>query len=177
IHKGGTNGNVCLFTSSATQLIADVNGYSLNSPTSGSLAPGRLLDTRPGMSTVDGHYAGYGYRPAGTVTELHVTSRAGVPADASSVVLNVTVTEPQQAGYVTVFPCGTPVPNASNLNFTAGQTVPNAVIAKVGTNGNVCLFTSPATQLIADVNGYSLNSPTSGSLAPGRLLDTRPGMS
>jgi hypothetical protein len=112
------------------------------------------LDTRPGASTVDGQLAGFGERPAGTVTELHVTGRAGVPADATSVVLNVTVTEPQQAGYVTVFPCGTAVPNASNLNFVAGQTIPNAVIAKVGTNGNVCLYSSARTQLVADVNGW-----------------------
>ncbi|MUH50870.1 MAG: N-acetylmuramoyl-L-alanine amidase [Actinobacteria bacterium] len=45
------------------------------------------------------------------------------------------------------------MPTASNLNFVAGQTVPNAVIAKLGTNGKVCLYTSAVTHLIVDVNG------------------------
>ena len=137
-------------------------------PSISTVAPGRVLDSRPGMATVDGQYAGAGLRPAGSVTEVHVIDRGGVPHDASSVVLNVTVTEPQQPGYVTVFPCGTALPNASNLNFIAGETFPNAVIAKVGNNGNVCLYSSADTHLVVDVNGYSRPSENSGSLAPGR---------
>lgn len=86
--------------------------------------------------------------------QLTVVGRAGVPVDASAVVLNVTVTDPAAAGFVTVFPCGVVQPTASNLNFVAGSTVPNAVIAKVGDGGKVCLFSSQATQLIVDVNGY-----------------------
>ena len=31
------------------------------------------------MATVDGQYAGAGLRPAGSVTEVHVIDRAGVP--------------------------------------------------------------------------------------------------
>ena len=66
----------------------------------------------------------------------------------------MTVTEPQQPGYVTVFPCGTALPNASNLNFIAGETFANAVIAKVGNNGNVCSYSSADTHLVVDVNGW-----------------------
>ncbi|MEA3186058.1 MAG: hypothetical protein QOJ74_2535, partial [Ilumatobacteraceae bacterium] len=40
-----------------------------------------------------------------------------------------------------------------------GQTVPNSVIAKVGSNGSVCLFASEATHLIADVAGYFPPAP------------------
>ncbi|MEY4230757.1 MAG: hypothetical protein RLZZ362_1606, partial [Actinomycetota bacterium] len=70
-----------------------------------------------------------------------------------AVALNVTVTEPWAAGYVTAYPCGGSLPSASNLNFSAGTTVANLVIAKVGTGGKVCLFSSAPTHLIADVNG------------------------
>jgi len=35
-----------------------------------------------------------------------------------------------------------------------GQTIPNAVIAKVGTNGNVCIVNSQPLQLVADITGY-----------------------
>ncbi|MCU1394184.1 MAG: hypothetical protein JWM34_2612, partial [Ilumatobacteraceae bacterium] len=41
-----------------------------------------------------------------------------------------------------------------NLNFVAGQTVPNAVIAPVSTDGFVCFYASVNTHLIADVNGW-----------------------
>lgn len=69
-------------------------------------------------------------------------------------VLNVTVTEAQGAGFVTVWPRGTDRPNAPSLNYVAGSTVPNGVIAKVGANGKVCLFVSNDAHLLTDVAGY-----------------------
>jgi len=117
-------------------------------------SPARLLDTRPGFTTVDGHDAGTGMVAAGHMYQLTVGGRGGVPVDAAAAVLNVTATEATGPGFVTVFPCGSPQPLASNLNYVAGQTVPNAVIAKLGTGGTVCLFTQLATHLVVDVDGY-----------------------
>ena len=91
---------------------------------------------------------------AGDTIEVQVANRAGVPANASAVVLNVTVTGALGNGFVTVYPCGAARPTTSNLNFSAGQTIPNAVIAKVGVAGSVCLFTNVGTQLLVDVDGY-----------------------
>ena len=121
-----------------------------------AVAPARLLDSRAGGSTVDGLFRGLGVSGPGSVVELQVAGRAGVPGDASAVVLNVTAASASGGGYVTVFPCGSAPPNSSNLNTTAGGTVPNAVTVKVGAGGKVCLFTSPeiSTHLLADVNGY-----------------------
>jgi len=119
-----------------------------------ALVPARVLETRAGLSTVDGGAAGIGARGAGSVTEVVVAGRAGVPADASAAVLNVTVTGPDAPGYVTVYPCGTAPPTASNLNYVAGLTVPNAVITKIGTGGKICIFTQAATDLVVDVDGY-----------------------
>jgi hypothetical protein len=53
-----------------------------------------------------------------------------------------------------VYPCGTALPNASNLNYVAAQTVPNAVITKIGRNGTVCFYTSGTAHLIVDVNAH-----------------------
>ena len=119
-----------------------------------SLSPARLLDSRVGGSTVDGQFAGGGVRGAGSVTEVVVAGRGGVPGDASAVVVNVTVVEAAGGGFATVFPCGGAVPNASNLNYVAGQTVANAVVAKVGVGGKVCVFTFAAANVLVDVNGY-----------------------
>jgi len=85
---------------------------------------------------------------------LTAVGRGGVSAGASTVVVNVTVTEPQAAGFVTVYPCGIDPPLASNLNFAGGQTVANAAIVKVGAGGSICLFNSQPTHLIVDVAGY-----------------------
>ncbi len=67
--------------------------------------------------------------------------------------LNVTAVQASSAGFMTVFPCGTPVPTASNLNYAAGQTIANAVVAKIGDGGRVCVYTSSAAHLMVDVNG------------------------
>ncbi|MCU1394313.1 MAG: hypothetical protein JWM34_2741 [Ilumatobacteraceae bacterium] len=118
------------------------------------LVPARLLDSRQGFATADGVSAGIGVRDAGTVTAVTVAGRGGVAGDASAVVLNVTVTGAQGIGFVTVFPCGSPQPNASNLNYVVGQTIPNAVISKVGDSGQVCIYNKDPLDLIVDVTGY-----------------------
>ncbi|MEX2625722.1 MAG: hypothetical protein WD225_02500, partial [Ilumatobacteraceae bacterium] len=139
------------------------------------LQPGRLLDTRdPGGSTVDGEFAAIGARPADSELTLQVGGRGGVPDDASAVVLNVTVTGAQGAGFVTVWPCDQPRPATSSLNFVGGQTVPNAVVVKLSPSGTACLYNAQAaTDLLADVNGYFPAGSGYEPLQPGRLLDSR----
>jgi hypothetical protein len=135
--------------------VVDVTGYHLSGSSYSALTPARLMDTRLDGATIDGLAARIGQRASMQVTELQVTGRGLVPADASAVVLNVTVTNPVAAGYLTVFPCGTAVPNSSNLNFERGMTIPNAVIAKVGAGGRVCLLSNVATDVVVDVNGFA----------------------
>ena len=68
--------------------------------------------------------------------------------------LNVVAANPSGPGYLTVFPCGTTRPLASNVNYNGNDISFNAVLAKIGTNGNVCIYTSADTDLIIDINGY-----------------------
>jgi hypothetical protein len=153
ISKVGVGGKVCVYTSGATHLIVDVNGFFGSGSGFVGLVPARLLESRSGGWTADGLSNGVGLRGAGSVTEVVVAGRGGVAVDAGAVSLNVTVVGALGSGYATVYPCGGVVPGASNLNFVAGQTVPNAVISKVGVGGKVCVYTSGATHLIVDVNG------------------------
>ncbi|MCU1396661.1 MAG: hypothetical protein JWM34_5089 [Ilumatobacteraceae bacterium] len=147
-------GSVCIYAQSPTDLVVDVDGYFPATTGYVALDPARLLDTRLGAVTVDGRSAGAGPQPTGSVTIVSVAGRGGVPGAATTAVLNVTVTEPTGSGYVTVYPCGIDPPLASNLNFSAGQTIPNAVVTAVGANGSICIYNSQPTQLIADVTGY-----------------------
>ena len=82
-----------------------------------------------------------------------MTSTSPVPPVA--VVLNVTAVNPTGNSYLTVFPDGAGQPLASDLNFSAGQTVPNLVVVRVGSNGVVDIFNAAgATDVIADVVGW-----------------------
>lgn len=177
IAEVGLGGTTCLYTTAATHLVVDVNGYHPSGPSYVPVQPARLLDSREGMSTADGQYAGIGLRPTGSVTQLQVTGRAGVASNAAAVVLNVTVTEAAAPGFVTVFPCDGGVPNAANLNYVTGSTIPNLVVAKVGAGGTLCLFVMEATHVVVDVNGYYPATSAFVSLAPKRLMDSREGMS
>ena len=107
--------------------------------------------------------------------ELVVTGRGGVPASGvGAVALNVTVTNATEPSFLTVWPTGAPMPLASNLNFTAGQTVPNMVIAKVGAGGQISLFNSTGSaDVIVDVLGWFPEGDSYTGLTPARLLDTR----
>ena len=80
-----------------------------------------------------------------------------MPANATAVVLNLTVTNPTVASYVTAWPAGSGLPTASNINFTAGQTIANLVTVRVGAGGAIDLFNLfGRTDLVADVVGYYL---------------------
>jgi hypothetical protein len=179
--KVGTGGSIDLFQSGpgTAQVIVDVSGYYVDgTPTDPgaftALTPTRILDTRT--------TSGGGKLAASETRDLQILGQGGVPkTNVSAVVLNVTVTETSWGGYLTVFPSGTTKPLASNLNWSAGATIPNLVTVKVGTNGKISLYQSgPGTaQVIVDVAGYYLGGTPAKpgmfvALAPVRVLDTRP---
>ena len=149
-------GEVCFFSTQPTHILADVNGWFAEGASFTATTPSRVFDTRPG----EGGLRTVSKVKISGLTELRVkmTDLSDlVPASGvGAVSLNVTVTEAGGSGYVTVYPCGTR-PNASSLNYTAGQTIPNAVIAPVSAQGEVCFFSTQPTHILADVNGWFAN--------------------
>ncbi|GAF89031.1 unnamed protein product, partial [marine sediment metagenome] len=114
---------------------------------------------------------------AGQTLELQVTGVAGVPLNADAVALNMTVVNAQSAGFATVYPCGQTRPEASNLNYAAGQTIPNLVIAKPGVGGKVCIYSYATVDVLADVSGFfPAGSGFTPIPNPTRVLDTRNGI-
>jgi hypothetical protein len=139
-------------------------------------SPSQALDTADRSSLEPAGTASPSALSAGATLELQAGGVAGVPADAVAVVLNVTVTNPVAAGFVTVWPCGEARPLASNLNYVAGQSVPNLVVAKLGAGGKVCFYSMVATDLVADVSGFfPVGADYSPIVNPTRILDTRNG--
>jgi alpha-tubulin suppressor-like RCC1 family protein len=148
------SGQVCFYSSQRVDILADLNGWFPRGASLEAISPQRVFDTRASQSQ--------GLRPvpkamiaSGGVLRVRVAGIPGVTPTLGigAVSLNVTVTEPVAAGFVTVFPCGTR-PNTSSLNFDAGQTIPNAVIAPVSAEGDVCFYASQPTQILADINGW-----------------------
>jgi hypothetical protein len=175
----GTGGSVSIYNSSgSTHVVADVVAwYASTSGQPGgrfhATAPARVLDTRSGLG-------GTGPVAQGTALKLHVTGAGGVPSSGvTAVVMNVTVTEPTAAGFLTVFPDNASRPLASSLNFVAGQTVPNLVLVAVPPSGVVDFYNSSGSvHVIADVVGWydtdrSSNAGRFVPITPVRLLDTR----
>jgi subtilisin family serine protease len=151
----GADGKVTLFNRSAgtTDFIADVSGYYLaGTPTDAGafvpVAPTRFLDTRSGAAV-----------GADSSVSFQIGGVSGIPANASAVAFNFTVTGPQSNGFAAAYASGTVRPNSSNVNFNAGQTAPNSVTVPVGADGKVTLFNRSAgtTDFIADVSGYYLH--------------------
>jgi hypothetical protein len=174
ISRIGAGGRVCIFTSAGTSILLDVTGYFPPGSSYAGLGPARLLDTRPNGVTADGQFRALGARPAGSILQLQVTGRAGVPTNATAVVLNVASIGARAGGFVTAWPCGLARPGASSLNYAAGQTIANGVISRVGAGGRVCIYTSAVTNVLADITGYFVGAGYTG-VSPARLLDTRPG--
>ncbi|MGW0467753.1 hypothetical protein ACWDX6_21195 [Streptomyces sp. NPDC003027] len=137
------------------------------------VTPARLMDTREGLGVPKAKVT------PGSTVKLKVGGVAGVPAEnLTAVVLNVTATNPTATSFVSVYPYGTQRTSASNLNFKAGQTVPNLVTVPV-VNGWVEFYNRSGTvDLLADVAGYYTEG-TSGAeyqpVTPSRLMDTRTG--
>ncbi|MEU9143985.1 PKD domain-containing protein [Streptomyces sp. NPDC048349] len=159
----------------SVDLIADVTGYFAPTASSGftALPPTRFVDTREGRGTAKGQVAGQGS------FDVQVAGAGGVPKGATAVSLNVTVTNPREAGHLTVYPTGQAAPTASNLNFTAGQTVANSVIVPVGPDGPITVRNGAwqGTDVVIDVNGYYTPDSQAAYVrnwwGPVRIVDTR----
>ena len=164
------NGEVCIYTHAATDVVIDVAGTFQEGSSYAAIAPQRVLDTRASEDAGTPPQAG-----AGSVTTLQVRDNTGLPSNTTAVSLNVTVTKPSGPGFVTVYPCSAERPTASNLNYVAGQTVPNAVVVPVAADGTVCLYTHAAADLIVDVNGAFTEGSGFHGVTPERLLDSRAG--
>jgi len=124
-----------------------------------AVVPERLLETR-----TDGQRGYSGVKPGpGQTVELDVTTTGTVPADASAVVVNITGVDATGDGFVTVWPCGSERPTASNLNLVRGATSPNLVFTKIGADHKICLYTQTGAHLIADLVAWQPGATTSST--------------
>ncbi|HWL46048.1 MAG TPA: DUF1501 domain-containing protein [Ilumatobacter sp.] len=178
----GLDGSIEVFNShGSAHCLVDVFGYCTSNQGAGGdrfvpLRPTRLFDTRTGQGVAAGKLAHL------VPVEIAVGGQAGVPADATGVVMNLTATEPDAPGYLRLSPAGQPVAATSNVNFWQNDTVPNLAVVRLGSGGRVQLDGAGAGKhAVGDVFGYFTSATPAGagrlrSVAPRRLLDTREGL-
>ncbi len=148
------NGKVSIYNyTGSVDVVVDVSGYF--EPGTGKLfhpmGPARILDSRAATNT--GPYSTpWGPNTSRTVT---VAGADGVQTGADSVVANVTVTGGDAGSYLTLWPTGASRPTASNLNWVAGQTIPNAVTVKLSGGGQISIYNLAGdVDVVVDVSGW-----------------------
>jgi hypothetical protein len=118
-----------------------------------TVSPCRVLDTRE----PNGPHGGPAIS-SGVVRTFAIVNKCNIPPGAKSVSINATVTLPTGPGYLTLFPGGAPLPLASTINFSPGQTRANNAIAPLSANGTLSVFSGQppgnTVHFILDVNGY-----------------------
>lgn len=162
-------GELCVYSIASTHLIIDINGYFGPEGTMGytPMTATPVIDTTTLLNGVARLTAGQTVRA--------VVGKAGVPAGATAVALNITTLNTASGGFITAYPCGMALPAVSNVNVAVGAARQNLAVVPVSANGEVCIYSYPATDLKVDVLGYYSSNgvarltPTS----PTRVVDTR----
>jgi hypothetical protein len=144
----GADGKIKVFASARANVIVDVMGWF------GPAGQSEYVEV-PSTRAFDTRLPAFGAAkvPGGSTIHVPIVG-AVVPPNARSVVLNVTATDPNAAGFLTVYPGGAAQPPTSNVNYLAGQTIPNAVIVGLGPTGTVDIFSSSTSNVIVDIVGY-----------------------
>ena len=147
IQASNSSGSI---TKNVTITVAANNAFT-------AVTPARVADTRNNTGGVGTTKIGNGANGGNPLT-FRVLGTGNIPlTGVAAVSLNVTAVGTQvgsEGGYITVYPCANGQPDVSNLNFVNDQTVPNAVIVPVDTNGNICAYVYGKAHIIIDVNGW-----------------------
>lgn len=170
----GPDGELCFYSKEAAHLVVDVNGWFPEGGDLGIIEATRLFDTRAAepqwavavdKSTIGGD---------DDVLQVNVLGAAGVPEDGvGAVSINVTAVNPAANGYITVYTCGVR-PTVSSVNYVGGAgATPNAVIAPLSPDGDLCFYSLADTDLVVDINAWFPDDGALGVVEPARVLDTR----
>ena len=158
------DGRICVTTLSETHVIVDLFGiFDDVDPSTGNVVDAgravRWIDTRETGTRVE----------AGETVRFDATIGGFGWSDGA--VVNVTTVNTESPGFLTVYPCGEPLPTTSALNTRPGVVVSNATIAAPNDDQILCVYSLTATDLVVDMMG-SIEGAFE-PVVPFRVLDTR----
>ncbi len=135
--------------------------------------PTRILDTATGIG-VTPHRTQPGETVHLAVVEADVDGRpTGVPAVAVAVMLQLTARDADGPGFVTAWSCQGEPPATSVLNVAPDSPRANLAVVDLDGNGDLCLFSSAAVDLTADVVAWIPAGAAFDASAPRRAYDSR----
>jgi hypothetical protein len=179
IVPAGLNGAVSVFATDTTDVVLDINGYFVPGSSPAALAfypltPCRVADTRNPAAPLGGP----SLAAQSTRSFPILGSLCGLPANAQAYSLNfAAVPRGPTLGFMTAWPAGQQQPLVASLNDPTGTVLSNAVVVPAGAGGAVNVFTTDATDLVIDVNGYFAPQGPGGlslyTVTPCRVLDSR----
>jgi hypothetical protein len=147
----GGSGQLSVYRERVDHVLIDIVGYMTDAGAGSagqlyqSIAPQRLVDSRLGV--------GFGSLGAGATGIADHTPP--LPASASGVVQNITVTNTAGWGYVSAAPAGAALPIVSNVNHVGALQDRAALsITPLPGSGQVQYYSYNATDLVVDVVGY-----------------------
>jgi hypothetical protein len=144
--------SMMLLVALTLSLATSVAAQPVSGPEFIGIEPCRLADTRPGFG-----FAGPFGPPAlvgGATRNFPIVGQCGIPATATAVAFNFTITQPAGAGWLTVWPAGGPFPPTSVVNYVANEDVANASDVLLGAGGAISVQSVAMTHLVIDVYGY-----------------------
>ncbi|WP_457669794.1 hypothetical protein [Thiolapillus sp.] len=126
------------------------------------ITPCRIVDTRIAGGAISAGIS-RGFYAHGNTTGQGGTVCNDPPIDARGYMLNVTVTQPTTSGHIRIYPEGAALPNASIVNFSAGQTIANGIITEGAYNVgyDFRIYAAAQTHVVVDLMGY-FNPPSTG---------------
>lgn len=122
-----------------------------------TVTPCRVVDTRGPQ----GPYGGPALA-ANMSRTFTIAGRCGIPTNAGSVAMNVTVVSPTTAGNFRLYPAGSPVPGSSSINYAAQQIRANNGTFGLGDGGALSVYCSQPSgtaHLLLDVFGWFEDAP------------------
>ena len=126
------------------------------------VAPKRILDTRTSAGRANvldkaGKFDSTGRLLAGKTIHIKLTT---LVLFGDAVTANLTVTKPATGGFLTLWSGAVTRPNASSINFAAGQTIANLTVSGIAgfntTTDTIAIFASATTHVILDVAGFTV---------------------
>ncbi|MCB0996276.1 MAG: hypothetical protein KDB21_14360, partial [Acidimicrobiales bacterium] len=146
--------------------VLEGSGYS-------SITPCRVVDTRQTSAGAFVNREIRTFQVAGSgvvfAAQGGQTNGCGIPSGAVAVEASITAVSPSGSGFFRAWPAGESMPNATFLNYAAGQDITNTGTIPLGDGDMTVRNFGSSAQYVIDIQGfYTTDSPTPVAIAAGR---------
>jgi hypothetical protein len=143
----GSDGKIDVYNDGpAVNLVGDLSGYFTTSTTGQYYHPldsTRIIDTRQTTALASD-------------SSRTIADPGNILADNPTLVLNITVTDPADGGFLQAYPGSAARPTSSIVDFAVGETVPNLALVSTSDDNSFSIYNDSAgtVQIVIDTDGY-----------------------